>query len=111
MATTAAPSPKASSPGPPDEPAPRCLGPPAAVAGRVWRSRMSLTGWWMEAAELTDHVERSGRFLDLHHGERSLLLPNPWDRGSARLLARLGFQALATTGSGFAATWAGPTGR
>ena len=60
---------------------------------------------------MTDHVERSSRFLDLHHGERSLLLPNPWDRGSARLLARLGFQALATTGSGFAATWAGPTGR
>jgi 2-methylisocitrate lyase-like PEP mutase family enzyme len=50
----------------------------------------------MEAAELTDHVERSGRFLALHHGERSLLLPNPWDQGSARLLARLGFQALAT---------------
>ena len=65
----------------------------------------------MEAAELTDHVERSGRFLDLHHGERSLLLPNPWDRGSARLLAWLGFQALATTSSGFAATLGRPDGQ
>lgn len=31
-------------------------------------------------------------------------MPNPWDRGSARLLASLGFEALATTSSGFAAT-------
>ncbi len=33
-----------------------------------------------------------------------MLLPNPWDAGSAKLLASLGFQALATTSSGFAAT-------
>jgi 2-methylisocitrate lyase-like PEP mutase family enzyme len=44
------------------------------------------------------------RFLELHRGERPLLLPNPWDRGSAVLLASLGFEALATTSSGFAAT-------
>jgi 2-methylisocitrate lyase-like PEP mutase family enzyme len=44
------------------------------------------------------------RFLDLHHGDRPLLLPNPWDAGSARLLAALGFEALATTSSGHAAT-------
>jgi 2-methylisocitrate lyase-like PEP mutase family enzyme len=44
------------------------------------------------------------RFLALHHGGHPLLLPNPWDRGSAILLASLGFQALATTSSGFAAT-------
>ena len=31
-------------------------------------------------------------------------MPNPWDLGSARLLASLGFEALATTSSGFAAT-------
>jgi len=44
-------------------------------------------------------------FLDLHGREgRPLLLPNPWDLGSARLLASLGFEALATTSSGFAAT-------
>jgi 2-methylisocitrate lyase-like PEP mutase family enzyme len=44
------------------------------------------------------------RFLDLHHGDAPLLIPNPWDAGSARLLASLGFQALATTSSGHAAT-------
>jgi 2-methylisocitrate lyase-like PEP mutase family enzyme len=45
------------------------------------------------------------QFLQLHHDEQPLLLlPNPWDVGSARLLAHLGFSALATTSSGYAAT-------
>jgi 2-methylisocitrate lyase-like PEP mutase family enzyme len=43
-------------------------------------------------------------FAQLHGGAQPLLLPNPWDVGSARLLRELGFQALATTSSGFAAT-------
>ena len=43
-------------------------------------------------------------FAQLHAGAQPLLLPNPWDAGSARLLRELGFQALATTSSGFAAT-------
>jgi 2-methylisocitrate lyase-like PEP mutase family enzyme len=42
--------------------------------------------------------------LDLHRPGDPLLLPNPWDLGSARLLASLGFAALATTSSGFAAS-------
>jgi 2-methylisocitrate lyase-like PEP mutase family enzyme len=44
------------------------------------------------------------RFLDLHFSERPLLLPNPWDLGSAKLLAALGFKALATTSGGLAAS-------
>jgi 2-methylisocitrate lyase-like PEP mutase family enzyme len=40
----------------------------------------------------------------LHEGPEPLLLPNPWDIGSARLLASLGFAALATTSGGFAAS-------
>src|SRR5712692_1418996 len=48
--------------------------------------------------------EKARRFLDSHHGSAPLLMPNPWDRGSARLLTSLGFTALATTSSGFAAT-------
>jgi 2-methylisocitrate lyase-like PEP mutase family enzyme len=44
------------------------------------------------------------RFLDLHRGDQPLVMPNPWDIGSARLLESLGFLALATTSSGFAAT-------
>ena len=44
------------------------------------------------------------RFLSLHRPGSPLLMPNPWDRGSALLLRSLGFEALATTSSGFAAT-------
>jgi 2-methylisocitrate lyase-like PEP mutase family enzyme len=44
------------------------------------------------------------RFRALHHDEAPLLLPNPWDVGSAKLLASLGFKALASTSGGFAAT-------
>lgn len=46
----------------------------------------------------------AGRFLALHEGGRPLLQPNAWDAGSAKLLATLGFEAVATTSSGFAAT-------
>ena len=53
---------------------------------------------------MSEQAERAERFLALHHGERPLLMPNPWDRGSAKLLASLGFEALATTSSGSAAT-------
>ena len=55
---------------------------------------------------MPDHAgqAKARRFLELHVPGRPLLLPNPWDQGSARLLAWLGFEALATTSSGFAAT-------
>jgi 2-methylisocitrate lyase-like PEP mutase family enzyme len=47
---------------------------------------------------------RARQFLALHRPGDPLLLPNPWDAGSARILADLGYKALATTSSGFAAT-------
>jgi 2-methylisocitrate lyase-like PEP mutase family enzyme len=50
-------------------------------------------------------TEKAQQFLALHHGDSPLLIPNPWDRGSAKLLASLGYSALATTSSGFAATF------
>ncbi|MBO0776027.1 MAG: isocitrate lyase/phosphoenolpyruvate mutase family protein, partial [Actinobacteria bacterium] len=53
---------------------------------------------------MTSQTERAERFLALHHGPEPLLIPNPWDVGSAKLLASLGFPALATTSGGFAAT-------
>jgi 2-methylisocitrate lyase-like PEP mutase family enzyme len=53
---------------------------------------------------MATQIELAERFLALHHGPTPLLLPNPWDAGSARVLAALGFEALATTSSGFAAT-------
>src|SRR2546422_11737805 len=43
------------------------------------------------------------RFADLHTSG-TFLMPNAWDIGSARILASLGFPAIATTSSGFAAS-------
>lgn len=51
-----------------------------------------------------DTTDRYAHFLGLHHQSSPLLLANAWDTGSARLLASLGFAALATTSSGYAAT-------
>jgi 2-methylisocitrate lyase-like PEP mutase family enzyme len=53
---------------------------------------------------MSTQAEKAARFLELHRGERPLLLANAWDVGSARLLASLGFPALATTSSGYAAS-------
>jgi 2-methylisocitrate lyase-like PEP mutase family enzyme len=46
--------------------------------------------------------ERRVRFKALHEREQLFVMPNPWDAGSARLLAARGFEALATTSAGFA---------
>jgi 2-methylisocitrate lyase-like PEP mutase family enzyme len=55
-------------------------------------------------AAMATHRDKAELFLSLHRGERPLLMPNPWDAGSAKVLASLGFQALATTSAGFAGT-------
>jgi len=47
--------------------------------------------------------EKGARFRALHEGE-PFVIPNPWDAGTARVLEALGFEALATTSSGFAFT-------
>jgi 2-methylisocitrate lyase-like PEP mutase family enzyme len=64
----------------------------------------------MTQSHETPGTDLAGRFLALHRPGRPLLLPNPWDAGSARILASLGFEALATTSSGFAATFGRPDG-
>src|SRR5947209_5627439 len=46
--------------------------------------------------------EKAERFQALHQRPRGFVIPNPWDAGSARVLAFAGFEALATTSSGFA---------
>jgi 2-methylisocitrate lyase-like PEP mutase family enzyme len=53
---------------------------------------------------MTARPDKAATFKALHQRERPLLMPNPWDAGSASLLASLGFEALATTSSGHAAT-------
>jgi len=49
------------------------------------------------------HDEKAERFRALHEGD-AFIIPNPWDSGSAKVFAALGFHALATTSSGFAFT-------
>jgi 2-methylisocitrate lyase-like PEP mutase family enzyme len=49
-------------------------------------------------------AERGRRFQALHQRDQAFVIPNPWDPGSARLLALLGFEALATTSAGYAFT-------
>src|SRR2546421_2885999 len=51
---------------------------------------------------MTSHKEKAETFRALHEREGAFIIPNPWDIGSARLLAGLGFEALATTSAGFA---------
>ena len=53
---------------------------------------------------MTTAAERRERFRALHAADGLFVMPNPWDVGSARLLASCGFEALATTSAGFA--WA-----
>src|SRR5258707_13227619 len=47
-------------------------------------------------------TEKGRAFRALHERDSAFIIPNPWDVGTARLLARLGFEALATTSAGFA---------
>lgn len=47
-------------------------------------------------------AEKAKTFKSLHERAGAFIIPNPWDLGSARLLANLGFEALATTSGGFA---------
>jgi 2-methylisocitrate lyase-like PEP mutase family enzyme len=52
---------------------------------------------------MADQEQRAQAFRALHEGE-PFVIPNPWDVGSARVLEARGFEALATTSSGFAFT-------
>jgi len=49
-------------------------------------------------------TEKAEAFRALHQRAGAFIIPNPWDAGTARLLAHLGFEALATTSAGFAAS-------
>ncbi|WBL31835.1 isocitrate lyase/phosphoenolpyruvate mutase family protein [Sinirhodobacter sp. HNIBRBA609] len=51
---------------------------------------------------MPDQRTKFERLNALHHRDTAFVIPNPWDAGSARLLASLGFEALATTSAGYA---------
>lgn len=59
---------------------------------------------------MTDQATKAERFRALHSRPGLFAIPNPWDAGSARLLAGLGFEALATTSGGFAFSLGKPDG-
>ena len=56
-------------------------------------------------------TEKAGRFQALHQRAGAFLIPNPWDAGSARILAGLGFEAFATSSGAAAATYGRRDGR
>src|SRR5438552_16341728 len=47
-------------------------------------------------------AQKAAAFRALHARDGAFIIPNPWDIGTARLLAHLGFEALATTSAGYA---------
>jgi 2-methylisocitrate lyase-like PEP mutase family enzyme len=51
---------------------------------------------------MSTQFERGKAFRALHERDGAFIIPNPWDIGTARLLAHLGFEALATTSAGYA---------
>ncbi|MDA1372713.1 MAG: isocitrate lyase/phosphoenolpyruvate mutase family protein [Proteobacteria bacterium] len=53
---------------------------------------------------MSAQLNKCQAFSEMHRRENAWLIPNPWDVGSARVLQGLGFEALATTSSGFAYT-------
>ncbi len=56
-------------------------------------------------------AQKAEAFRALHARPRAFIIPNPWDIGTARLLAKLGFEALATTSAGFAFSCGVPDNR
>jgi 2-methylisocitrate lyase-like PEP mutase family enzyme len=54
------------------------------------------------ATAMPTQAEKAQAFRALHERESAFLIPNPWDVGTARVLAHLGFEALATTSMGYA---------
>ncbi len=57
---------------------------------------------WERHDFMVTQNEKAKVFRALHGRDRAFIIPNPWDVGTARLLAHLGFEALATTSAGYA---------
>jgi len=55
------------------------------------------TDRWQRGDAHVTQSDKANRFKELHRGPGAFVIPNPWDAGSARILAGLGFQALATS--------------
>lgn len=51
---------------------------------------------------MSEQIKKAEIFRALHEREKAFVIPNPWDIGSAKILEKMGFEALATTSAGFA---------
>ncbi|SDS43768.1 isocitrate lyase/PEP mutase family protein [Pseudomonas granadensis] len=56
----------------------------------------------MDASARNEQARKALAFKALHEQSGIFVIPNPWDAGSAKMLASLGYQALATTSAGYA---------
>ncbi len=56
----------------------------------------------MSDMQMRTQLEKGQAFRALHERSTAFIIPNPWDAGTAKLLAHLGFEALATTSAGYA---------
>jgi len=56
----------------------------------------------MSDMQTRTQLEKGQFFRTLHDRDTAFIIPNPWDAGTAKLLAHLGFEALATTSAGYA---------
>ena len=61
-----------------------------------------MTDTIMAGANRPDQAAKAAAFRALHARSGAFVIPNPWDAGTARILAALGFEALATTSAGLA---------
>src|SRR5690242_8480543 len=57
-----------------------------------------------ERDQMRSQMEKAELFRALHARPGAFIIPNPWDAGTAKLLAAMGFEALATTSLGLANT-------
>src|SRR6266851_1478834 len=68
---------------------------------RCYGTGEGVSKMWISDREVTPmsvtQNEKAARFRALHDGPGAFVIPNPWDVGSARILAGLRFQALATS--------------
>jgi 2-methylisocitrate lyase-like PEP mutase family enzyme len=60
---------------------------------------------------VTTQAQKAEAFRALHARQQAFIIPNPWDVGTARILERLGFEALATTSAGYAFSTGVPDNR
>ena len=75
----------------------------ARAARRRARPRRPAGDERVPVRQVSDQAGKAERFAALHESG-TFVMPNPWDAGSAKVLESLGFEALATTSSGFAHT-------